>query len=145
MKKILLLLVCLFSLQTVVRADDDRPIAVTQLPASAQQFIKKHFAGNQVAFAKMEKDWFSKSYDVTFTNGNKLEFDEKGEWTEVDCKYTSVPAAIVPKAIADYVAQNYKEVRILKIDRDTRDYEVKLSNRLELKFDLQFNLIDIDD
>lgn len=145
MKKILLLLVCLFSLQTVVRADDDRPIAVTQLPASAQQFIKKHFAGNQVAFAKMEKDWFSKSYDVTFTNGNKLEFDEKGEWTEVDCKYTSVPAAIVPKAIADYVAQNYKDVRILKIDRDTRDYEVKLSNRLELKFDLQFNLIDIDD
>lgn len=144
MKKILLLLVCLFSLQTVVRADDDRPIAVTQLPASAQQFIKKHFAGNQVAFAKMEKDWFSKSYDVTFTNGNKLEFDEKGEWTEVDCKYTSVPAAIVPKAIADYVAQNYKDVRILKIDRDTRDYEVKLSNRLELKFDLQFNLIDID-
>lgn len=145
MKKILLLLVCLFSLQTVVRADDDRPIAVTQLPASAQQFIKKHFAGNQVAFAKMEKDWFSKSYDVTFTNGNKLEFDEKGEWTEVDCKYTSVPAAIVPKAIADYVAQNYKDIRILKIDRDTRDYEVKLSNRLELKFDLQFNLIDIDD
>lgn len=145
MKKILLLLVCLFSLQTVVRADDDRPIAVTQLPASAQQFIKKHFAGNQVAFAKMEKDWFSKSYDVTFTNGSKLEFDEKGEWTEVDCKYTSVPAAIVPKAIADYVAQNYKDVRILKIDRDTRDYEVKLSNRLELKFDLQFNLIDIDD
>lgn len=145
MKKILLLLVCLFSLQTVVRADDDRPIAVTQLPAAAQQFIKKHFAGNQVAFAKMEKDWFSKSYDVTFTNGNKLEFDEKGEWTEVDCKYTSVPAAIVPKAIADYVAQNYKDIRILKIDRDTRDYEVKLSNRLELKFDLQFNLIDIDD
>lgn len=145
MKKILLLLLCLFSLQTVVRADDDRPIAVTQLPASAQQFIKKHFAGNQVAFAKMEKDWFSKSYDVTFTNGNKLEFDEKGEWTEVDCKYTSVPVAIVPKAIADYVAQNYKDVRILKIDRDTRDYEVKLSNRLELKFDLQFNLIDIDD
>lgn len=145
MKKILLLLVCLFSLQTVVRADDDRPIAVTQLPASAQQFIKKHFAGNQVAFAKMEKDWFSKSYDVTFTNGNKLEFDEKGEWTEVDCKYTSVPAAIVPKAIADYVAQNYKDIRILKIDRDTRDYEVKLSNRLELKFDLQFNLTDIDD
>lgn len=145
MKKILLLLLCLFSLQTAVRADDDRPIAVTQLPASAQQFIKKHFSGNQVAFAKMEKDWFSKSYDVTFTNGNKLEFDENGEWTDIDCKYTSVPAAIVPKAIADYVAQNYKDVRILKIDRDTRDYEVKLSNRLELKFDLQFNLIDIDD
>ena len=29
--------------------------------------------------------------------------------------------------------------------RDSRDYEVKLSNGLELTFDLKFNLIDIDD
>ena len=29
-------------------------------------------------------------------------------------------------------------------ERDKKDYEVKLSNRTELKFDLKFNLIDID-
>ena len=29
--------------------------------------------------------------------------------------------------------------------RDKRDYEVKLTNGLELTFDLKFNLIDIDD
>ena len=34
--------------------------------------------------------------------------------------------------------------KILKIERDKKDYEVKLSNRTELKFDLKFNLIDID-
>ena len=27
--------------------------------------------------AKMETDWFDKSYDVIFTNGDKLEFDKK--------------------------------------------------------------------
>ena len=32
MKKVLLLLVCLFTLQTVVWADDDKPIQVNQLP-----------------------------------------------------------------------------------------------------------------
>ena len=55
MKKILVLFVCLFSLQTVVRADNDRPITVAQLPAAAQQFIKKYFADVNVAFAKRGK------------------------------------------------------------------------------------------
>lgn len=36
MKKVLLLLVCLFTLQTVVWADDDKPIQVNQLPQTAQ-------------------------------------------------------------------------------------------------------------
>jgi hypothetical protein len=33
----------------------------------------------------------------------------------------------------------------MKIDRDRRDYEISLSNRLELTFDKKFNLVDIDD
>lgn len=77
MKKVLLLLVCLFTLQTVVWADDDKPIQVNQLPQTAQTFIKTHFSDNKVAMAKMETDWFDKSYDVIFTNGDKLEFDKK--------------------------------------------------------------------
>ena len=40
MKKLVFLLVCLFTLQTVARADDDKPIQVTQMPQQAQQFIK---------------------------------------------------------------------------------------------------------
>ena len=99
MKKVLLLLVCLFTLQTVVWADDDKPIQVNQLPQTAQTFIKTHFPDNKVAMAKMETDWFDKSYDVIFTNGDKLEFDKKGIWTEVNCKYSAVPVAVVPDAI----------------------------------------------
>ena len=39
MKKLVFLLVCFFTLQTVARADDDKPIQVTQMPQQAQQFI----------------------------------------------------------------------------------------------------------
>ena len=82
---------------------------------------------------------------VVFTaNGNKVEFDKKGNWEEVDCKHTSVPVAIIPAAIQKYVTTNYPDAKVLKIERDKKDYEVKLSNRTELKFDLKFNLIDID-
>ena len=39
----------------------------------------------------------------------------------------------------------YPDTSVVQIDRDKRDYEVKLTNGLELTFDLKFNLIDIDD
>ncbi len=145
MKKLVFLLVCLFTLQTVARADDDKPIQVTQMPQPAQQFIKQHFADSKVALAKMESDFFYKSYEVIFTNGNKVEFGKNGNWEEVNCKYTSVPTAIIPTTIIQkYVTTNYPDTRVLKIERDKKEYEVQLSNRVELKFDLKFNLIDID-
>ncbi|WP_270437730.1 PepSY-like domain-containing protein [Bacteroides bouchesdurhonensis] len=144
MKKLLFLLVCLFTLQTVARADDDKPIQISQMPQQTQLFIKKYFADNKIALAKMESDLFNKSYDVIFTNGNKVEFDKKGNWKEVDCKYSSVPAAVIPEAIQKYVKDNYPDTKILKLERDKKEYEVKLTNRTELKFDINFNLIDID-
>lgn len=64
MKKVFLFLVCLFALQTVVMADDDKPIQVNQLPQPAQTFIKQYFSAAKVAMAKMETDLFDKSYDV---------------------------------------------------------------------------------
>ena len=145
MKKLLLLLVCLFTFQAVVKANDDKPIKVAQLPQQAQQFIKSHFGNSKVAIAKMETDWLDKSYDVIFTDGNKLEFDKQGNWKEINCKYSAVPAGVIPAQILKYVSENYPDAKVLKIERDKKDYEVKLSNRWELKFDLQFNLIDIDD
>ena len=126
MKKLVFLLVCLFTLQTVARADE------------------QHFADSKVALAKMESDFFYKSYEVIFTNGNKVEFGKNGNWEEVNCKYTSVPTAIIPTTIQKYVTTNYPDTRVLKIERDKKEYEVQLSNRVELKFDLKFNLIDID-
>lgn len=144
MKKLLLLFVCLFTIQSVVRADDDKPVRIEQLPQTAQQFIKTYFSDSKVAIAKMENDWFDKSYDIIFTDGSKLEFDKRGNWKEINCKYSAVPASVIPEQILKYVSENYPGTQVMKIDRDKRDYEVKLSNKWELKFDLQFNLIDID-
>mgnify|MGYP000350887300 FL=1 len=144
MKKLLLLFVCLFTLQTIARADDDKPIQVSQMPQKAQQFIKQHFAGSNIAMAKVESDFLQKSYDVIFTDGNKVEFDKKGNWTEVNCKFSVAHQGILPFPIQKYTATNYPDAKVLKIERDKTDYEVKLSNGWELKFDSKFNLIDID-
>mgnify|MGYP000229284848 CR=1 FL=1 len=73
MKKILALLVCLLTISTGVRADDDRPVRFDQLPAKAQAYVKKYFPQEKVALAKMEKDFFDKKYEVIFANSSKVE------------------------------------------------------------------------
>ena len=143
MKKIVFLLVCLFSM-TMVKADDGKPVEVDQLPEKARAFVTSHFKNLKVAMAKREEYFFYKSYNVVFTDGVKVEFDGSGDWTEVQCKQGEVPTQIVPKAIRDYMKTNYPDVKILEIERDSRGYEIKLSNGMEIKFDSKYRVIDID-
>ena len=146
MKKLIIFAVIslIFGISTA-RADDGRPINVSQLPQKSQQFIKQHFPNEKVAYAKMERDFLETNYEVVFTSGSKVEFRKKGEWKGVDCKYAKVPDAIIPTSIMEFVTANYEGATIVEIDRDSRDYEVKLNNGLELTFDSKFNLIEIDD
>ena len=71
-------LVCTLFTQTPAMADNDKPVTVEQLPAAAQQFIKANFADRTVSIAKMESGLIEKSYDVLFTNGDRVEFDRNG-------------------------------------------------------------------
>ncbi len=146
MKKILLTLIAIFSVGIfAASADNDKIINKSQLPAQAQQFIEAHFAGVNLTYAKEERNLFFNSYEVKLANGAKIEFSSKGNWEEVDCRFGEVPAAIIPQAIKDYIDQNFKGEKVLVIEKDRNDYDVKLSNRLELKFDKDFNIYDIDD
>lgn len=145
MKKLALILVSLFSMCALtLRADNEKPIQESQLPAAAQQFLKQNFADRKVAFAKVETGLMSKSYEVLFSDGDQIEFDGNGNWEEIDCKFTSVPDAVIPARILEYVRANYPDATVKKIEKDRREYEVKLSNRIELTFDSRFNLTDID-
>ena len=138
MKKLMMILAgaALLATSAPAFAGNDRPIAVGELPAVSQEFIKTHFAGVEVSFSMVDEELFDKDY--------KVEFAKNGEWKDVECKYGEVPAAIVPQQIRDYVTKNYPKNKIVAIDRDRRDYEVELDNGLDLKFDLKFRLIDID-
>ena len=145
MKKFVFLFISLFAMNLVALAGNDKPIQVSEMPKVAQLFIKNHFADLSVAMAKVETDFLDKNYDVVFTNGNKVEFDKKGNWTNVDCEHTQVPVAILPEAIRQYVTQNYPDAKVLKIEvTDRKGYDVELSNGFELEFDKRMNVIDVD-
>ena len=131
MKKLALFLVSVFVMSGIAFADNDKPIQIG---------LSTYFKSSKVALAKQETDLFSKSYDVIFTTGEKVEFDKSGDWTEVSCKVNGVPSAIVPQGIKSYVQSNYPDARILSIERDRSNYEVKLSNRWEITFDSQMRV-----
>lgn len=125
--------------------DDDRAINYEQLPLKARNFIKEHFSTEQPALTIQDRELTHTEYTVTMASGMKIEFDGNGEWTDVDCRNASVPKAIVPKAIADYVKKHHPNGEIVEIQRDRNDWEVKLNGGLELTFDHSYRLMDIDD
>lgn len=145
MRKFVMTCVVMFLALGVACADVDRPISVEQLPEKAQKFLKEHFPSQKVSFAKEDIEILYKEYEVVLTDGTRLEFSSSGEWKSVDCKYGSVPKAIVPRQITDYLSKNYPEVAVLSIDYENKRYEVSLANRIELTFDKQFRLVDMDD
>ena len=145
MKKMLFLFVSLFVMNLVAFADNDKPIQVSDMPKAAQEFILRHFTNQSVAVAKIDTEFLNKTYDVVFTNGDEVEFDKKGKWIKVDCKHTQVPSEIVPVAIQQYVAKNYPDAKVLKIElTDRKGYDVDLSNGFDLEFDKKFRVVEID-
>ena len=143
MKKIFFLIVLSFIFATSC-AGPDKPIAVSQLPAAAQTFIKTNFSSDKVSHAFIDEG-FSTEYEVYFENGNQIEFDKNGQWKEVKCVIGKVPAKIIPVSISKYISQYFNGTDIIKIKKDRRGYEVELRNEIELEFDLNGNFVKMDD
>lgn len=148
MKRILRILMiaicCMVSCNMVANAGNDKPISVNALPAKVQTLLSQHFNDQKVMLATIESGVVSRSYDVVLQNGTKLEFDKKGNLTEVDCKQDIVPAQLIPQAIRNYLKDNYAGQSVKKIEMNKNEYEVELVNGLDLTFNKHFQLIDID-
>lgn len=152
MKRILLVTGVLLAALAIVscsnrnnRRDNNGPMRMEQLPATAQTFVKSHFGGVTVSDIKDERGKGGSEYVVNFSNGWTAEFDRRGEWRMVDCKNNAVPEGVIPVQIKDYVMKNYPQQRVTMIDRtkgDSKsDYDVKLDNGVKLRFNKNFDLL----
>lgn len=135
---------CMLSCNMAANAGNDKPIAVNALPVKAQTLLSNHFNNQKVMLATIETGIINKSYDVVLQNGTKLEFDKKGNLTEIDCKQGKVPAKLIPQAIRNYLKENYPAQAVKKIEMNKNEYEVELANGLDLTFNKHFQVIDID-
>ncbi len=144
MRILMIAICCMMSFNIVANAGNDKPINVNELPAKAQTLLSKHFKGQKVMLATIESGVVSRSYDVVLRNGTKLEFDKKGNLTEIDCKQGIVPNQLIPQPIKNYLKENYRGETVRKIELNKKEYEVELANGIDLTFNKHFQLIDID-
>ena len=135
---------CILSCNILANAGNDKPISVTTLPTKAQILLTNYFGNQKVALATIESGVVNRSYDVVLQNGTKLEFNKKGELTEIDCKQGVVPVNLIPLSIKNYLQNNYPGQSVKKLEIKKKEYEVELFNGMDLTFNKHFQLIDID-
>ena len=144
MKRIIALILSLSVFALSAKADD-KPIDYEQLPAAAKEFIQSDFPSLSISFITRDADLLDTTYDVHFTNGLKLEFNSKGEWKEISNATALIDTKYIPKEILASIASRWPDAGIKKIERYRQGYEIELTNRLELKYDKHFRLVEIDD
>lgn len=148
MKKSILFLIAVVISTATAFAFDKYSVDRNDLPQAAQEFLNEHFPKTKIGMIKTDKHLLKKTdYDVKLVNGTKIEFDNAGKWTSVDCKKSAVPESIIPRAIRNYVKNNFSDVKIVKIEKKSTKYEVELSDDVELTFNLlgQFKSMKLDD
>lgn len=123
---------------------DDRLINVEQLPSAAKEFIKTYFPEEKVSVAYADDDIIRPDYTVILSNGAEIDFENDGSLEKIEYR-AGIPATIIPVQIVEYVKTNYPSAAIIGYEVGRREYEVKLSNNLELKFNGKFTLVEIDD
>lgn len=146
MKKVLSILVLALIAVQFAFAGDVITQDVKQLPLPARNFINQYFSKPQISHIKIESEILqSKKYEVLLTDRTEIDFDSKGNWVEVNCNKSAVPAALIPVSVKEYVKANFPKEIITKVDRSGSGVEVELGNDYSLKFNKKGKFVKMDD
>ena len=135
---------CVLGTMSLAKADD-RPVTVDQLPQAARTFLNVNFPDDTISFATKDDDLIRPDYQVVLASGVMVKFNNAGDLEEIESRGKEIPDGIIPIQIVEMVKGHYPDVMITGYEVGRRTYEVKLSNRIELKLDKNFNVIEIDD
>ena len=140
MKKLIFAFIAIvsFGFSTAMAQNTNTNPAITQ-------FVTQHFPNATVQMVMPDED----DIDVVLNDYTKIEFRLNNEWKKVDCEhsttFTAVPATIVPEQITAYVNTSFPGAIIKKLEKKYRGWEIELNNGLELKFNNNFKVMEIDD
>lgn len=113
-------------------------MSFAELPSYAQVFIQEYFQDFEISYIQKEEN----SIEVKLGNGILIEFDLKGRWKSLKSE-NGLMSDILPVQMQEYLLENYGDLDIIEIERESNGFEVKLQNGKELFFNLSGNYIEI--
>lgn len=141
MKKFIFALVAMLTIGFSAKASHDQVITFSQLPQEAQTMLKQYFADKVPLVVTMDWD----DYTIIYETGEKVEFDKQGDWKEIGCRTSQVPAALIPEQIKTHISATFPGATIIDLERNRLGYEVKLNNGLDVEYNTSFQVVEIDD
>jgi hypothetical protein len=121
----------------------EKTILNNQLPSDIKSYVSTHFPNNAIIQSVVDKDGFTKTYDVFLEGNFQLEFNRKYKITDID-GISKLPNSVVPEKIRTYVNINYPNNIIIGWELDEKNQQIKLNNGLDLEFNMQGNFLRID-
>lgn len=115
--------------------------AAQTLPEKAMKYLEVAFPERSVLILDSKIN-----YEVMLDDFTEIDFNSRGEWTEIDAKkHGDIPRTAVPSKILESVARHFDAQKIVKMERDRHgNYEVELANGIEIEYNRDFMIIDID-
>ena len=135
-----------FALALLMTACSDKPVAPEQLPAPVKTFVQQTYPGETITFAQKDLELTGWKYEVFMADGTHIEFDTDDMWDKVESPMAKpIPMQLIPAPIATHLQANFPGAFVTKIDKERNGYEVELSTGMELKYNKQGALIEMDD
>lgn len=139
MKK-LMLFTLVFAITTSFCFAKDKIIAPKDLSNDVQIFLQEHFPDTAVKFAEEEKG----EYEIRLEDGTEIEIKKNATWGTIESR-NPLPTTLLPDAAVEYISAEYPNDYIVEIEKNRRNYEVKLSSGWELLFKTDGSFIKITD
>lgn len=112
-------------------------IQPSQLPEAALTFLEQNIRGAALHHCYKFTDDGKERFKAVMADDTEIDFDAKGNWTEVDGETHAIPSGFLPAPLLEYLKTNHAGIRIKKAEKETAKLEIELMDGTEMDFDLQ--------
>lgn len=138
-RKLLAFLPILLGVWMLSSCDDEKKIDFGDLPSEARSFIENYFPSADILSIVQEKEDGRKEYQVKLSDGTDMEFDEDGEWTNIECYFSPLPTGILPANVITKVEKLHPEAYINGVEKELGGYVVEVTDAGGIDWDMRFN------
>ena len=138
-RKLLAFFPILLGVWMLSSCDDEKKIDFGDLPSEARSFIENYFPSADILSIVQEKEDGRKEYQVKLSDGTDMEFDEDGEWTNIECYFSPLPTGILPANVITKVEELHPEAYINGVEKELGGYVVEVTDADGIDWDMSFN------